>query len=186
MPRKIASVKKAKPSNENGIPITAPACCINCGHRRPSSKDRTVPEIAPTAKRMVVPFAQRFASKRYARSPVDLHRHSEMVIIKGNETPMAAKMMWNAKDMPIWDRAAMKLSMSLLLFGIGYEMSIRTCFEDHVSPLPWLVIDQTPLVACAGVIDCEQDIPWMNGECLAAYGCEFEYTSQRKDVLRGR
>jgi hypothetical protein len=29
--------------------------------------------------------------------------------IKGNETPMAGKMMWNAKDMPIWDRAAMKL-----------------------------------------------------------------------------
>jgi hypothetical protein len=82
-----------------------------------------------------------------------------MVIIKGNETPMAAKMMWNARDMPIWDRAAMKLSMSLLLFGIGYEMSIRASFEDHVSPLPRLIIDQTPLVACAGVIHCEQDIP---------------------------
>jgi hypothetical protein len=65
-------------------------------------------------------------------------------------------------------------------------MSIRACFEDYVSPLPWLVIDQTPLVACAGVIDCEQDIPRMDGECLAAYGCEFEYTSQRKNVLGGR
>jgi hypothetical protein len=27
------------------------------------------------------------------------------------------------------------------LFLIRYEMSIRTFFEDHVSPLPWLVVD---------------------------------------------
>jgi hypothetical protein len=37
-----------------------------------------------------------------------------MVIIKGNETPIVAKMMWKAKDMPIWERAASKLSISLL------------------------------------------------------------------------
>src|SRR5258708_40324166 len=91
--------------------MTAPAYCINRGHKRPSSKDRTVPEIAPTAKRMVVPFAQRFASKRETGSPVDLHRHSEIVIIKGNETPIVAQMMWNAKHIPIWDRAAIKLSI---------------------------------------------------------------------------
>jgi hypothetical protein len=33
------------------------------------------------------------------------------------------------------------------LFLIGYEMSIRAFLEDHVSPLPWLVVDQTPLMA---------------------------------------
>jgi hypothetical protein len=60
---------------------------------------------------MVVPFAQRFASTRQAGSPVDLHRHSAIVIIKGNGTPIVAKMMWNANDMPIWERAAMKLSI---------------------------------------------------------------------------
>ena len=30
---------------------------------------------------------------------------------------------------------------------IRYEMSIRAFLEDHVSPLPWLVVDQTPLMA---------------------------------------
>jgi hypothetical protein len=35
---------------------------MNDGQRRPSSKERTVPETAPTAKRMAVPFAQRRAS----------------------------------------------------------------------------------------------------------------------------
>jgi hypothetical protein len=45
-------------------------------------------EIAPTAKRLVVPFAQRFASNRYAGSPVDLHRHSAIVIINGKEMPI--------------------------------------------------------------------------------------------------
>jgi hypothetical protein len=80
-------------------------------YSRNSQSSTAVPEIAPTAKRMVVPFAQRFASKRWTGSPVDLHRHSEIVIIKGNETPIVAKMMWNAKDIPIWDRVAMKLSI---------------------------------------------------------------------------
>jgi hypothetical protein len=34
-----------------------------------------------------------------------------------------------------------KCSETAALGRIGYEMSIRACFEDHVSPLPWLVID---------------------------------------------
>jgi hypothetical protein len=38
-----------------------------------------------------------------------------MVIIKGNETPIVAKMMWNASDIAICDLAAMKLS--ILLFS---------------------------------------------------------------------
>ena len=64
MPRKIASVKKAKPSSENGMPMIAPAKAMNRGHSRPSSKESTVPETAPTANRMAVPLAQRRASSR--------------------------------------------------------------------------------------------------------------------------
>jgi hypothetical protein len=108
-------VKNANPSRENGIPMTDPAYCMKRGHRSPSSKERTVPERAPIAKRIVVPFAHRSARSRYAGSPVDLHRHSAIVIINGSDTPTAAKMMWKANDMPIWDRAAITLSMSLLL-----------------------------------------------------------------------
>jgi len=40
-----------------------PAYCMNCGHNRPSSNERTVPDTAPTAKRIVVPFAQRLANR---------------------------------------------------------------------------------------------------------------------------
>src|SRR5437879_7355450 len=55
MPRKIASVKKAKPSRENGIPMTEPASSMKRGQSSPSSKERTVPDTAPTANRMAVP-----------------------------------------------------------------------------------------------------------------------------------
>jgi hypothetical protein len=74
---------------------------MNRGHSKPSSNERTVPDTAPTAKRIVVPFAQLFARRRYAGSPVHRHRHSEIVIIRGSETPIVAKMIWNAKDIPI-------------------------------------------------------------------------------------
>ncbi len=36
------------------------------------------------------------------------------------------------------------------------------------------------------MIHCEQDITWMDRECLAALGCKFEYASQCNDVLRDR
>ncbi len=64
IPRKIASVKKAKPSSENGIPIIGPAWRMNSGHSSPSSKESTVPETAPTAKRIAVPRAHRLVSSR--------------------------------------------------------------------------------------------------------------------------
>ncbi len=42
---------------------------MNFGHKSPSSKESAVPETAPTAKKMAVPFAQRRArsSHRVAR-----------------------------------------------------------------------------------------------------------------------
>src|SRR2546423_261177 len=38
--------------------MIAPACRMKPGQRSPSSKDNTVPDTAPTAKRIAVPFAQ--------------------------------------------------------------------------------------------------------------------------------
>ena len=46
------------------MPMMAPASSMKCGHSRPSSKERTVPETAPTAKKMAVPLAQRFVRSR--------------------------------------------------------------------------------------------------------------------------
>jgi hypothetical protein len=57
-------VKNAKPSSENGIPMIGPACRMNVGQSSPSSNDSTVPDTAPTAKRMAVPFAQRLVRSR--------------------------------------------------------------------------------------------------------------------------
>ena len=57
-PMKIASMKNAKPSSENGRPMMPPAYFMNCGHSRPSSNDRIVPDTAPTANRIAMPFAQ--------------------------------------------------------------------------------------------------------------------------------
>src|SRR5207249_2482078 len=59
MPRKIASVKNANPSSENGIPMMGPANRMNSGHNSPSSNDSTVPDTAPTANRIAVAGAGR-------------------------------------------------------------------------------------------------------------------------------
>ena len=93
MPRKIASVKKANPSSENGIPMIGPACFMNSGQSRPSSKLRTVPDTAPTANRIAAPFDQRFASSRYTASPVRRHRCSAITMSAGSPIPTTAKMM---------------------------------------------------------------------------------------------
>lgn len=60
----MASVKKAKPSSEKGMPMMPPACSMKRGQSSPSSNESTVPETAPTAKRMAVPVAQRRVSSR--------------------------------------------------------------------------------------------------------------------------
>jgi hypothetical protein len=41
-----------------------PANSMNPGQSSPSSKDSTVPETAPTAKRIAVPLAHRLARSR--------------------------------------------------------------------------------------------------------------------------
>ncbi len=99
-------MKNAKPSSENGIPMIPPAYCMNRGHSRPSSNERTVPETAPTANMIAVPRAQRRASSRYVASPVACHRHSAMTMSKGIPIPTMAKTIWKASDIAICDRAA--------------------------------------------------------------------------------
>jgi hypothetical protein len=99
-------VKKANPSSENGIPMIAPAAAMKRGQRRPSSKESTVPETAPTAKRIAVPFAHRFAKSRATASPVRSHRHSATAMSAGIPIPTTAKMMWKPSETAIWDRAA--------------------------------------------------------------------------------
>ena len=112
---KIASVKNAKPSRENGKPISGPASSMKRGHSNPSSKERAVPETAPTANRIAVPLAHRFAKSRYTSSPVRSHRHSAMVIMTGSATPISAKMMWNPRENAICRRAARRSVMEHLL-----------------------------------------------------------------------
>jgi hypothetical protein len=65
----MASVKNAKPSSAKGRPTTSPKVRMKVGQSRPSSKESTVPETAPTAKRMLVPLAMRRDSSRHAGSP---------------------------------------------------------------------------------------------------------------------
>src|ERR1700677_445419 len=72
------------------------------------------------------------------------------------------------------------------LDGIRHEMSICACLEDHVSTLPWFVIDQTPFMACAGVIHSQKNITWMDRERLATHHGKFEDARQRNDILRYR
>ena len=57
-------MKKANPSRENGIPMIGPANSMKPGQRSPNSNYSTVPDTAPTAKRIAVPLAQRRASSR--------------------------------------------------------------------------------------------------------------------------
>ena len=102
----MASVKKAKPSSENGMPMIGPAARMNSGQSRPSSKESTVPDTAPTANRIAVPLAHRLASSRQIGSPVLRQRHSASTIRTGIPIPTTAKMMWKARDMAIWERAA--------------------------------------------------------------------------------
>ena len=102
----MASVKNAKPSSENGIPMMGPAASMNSGQRSPSSKESTVPDTAPTANRIAVPLAHRLASSRQMGSPVFCHRRSASTMSTGMPIPTTAKTMWKASDIAIWDLAA--------------------------------------------------------------------------------
>src|SRR5215208_5386914 len=133
MPRKMASVKNANPSSENGIPMIGPANAMKLGQRSPSSKESTVPDTAPTANRIAVPFAHRLASSRYAGSPVRCHRRSATTISAGIPIPMTANTMWNASDIAICERAARRSGMT----GRGTRDAGRgTAPGSYISPGP--------------------------------------------------
>ncbi len=57
-PRAMASIKKATPSNEKGMPNIGPACSMNFGHSKPNSNESIVPDTAPVAKNMATPLLQ--------------------------------------------------------------------------------------------------------------------------------
>ena len=66
----MASIKKAVPSREKGRPNIGPACFMNPGHNKPSSKESTVPDTAPVAKKIATPLLQAFVTFRYTGFPV--------------------------------------------------------------------------------------------------------------------
>src|SRR5512134_4012527 len=101
----MASAKKANPSRAKGRPMIAPANDMKRGHNSPSSKERTVPETAPTANRTAVPRAQRLASSRNTGFPVRRCAASAMTMRRGIPIPATAKTIWKAKNIAICARA---------------------------------------------------------------------------------
>src|SRR6266404_3340523 len=135
----MASVKNAKPSSENGIPMIAPACSMKPGQSKPSSKERTVPETAPTANKMAVPFAHRLQRSRYTGCFVRRYIASAMPMSSGIPIPNAAKTMWKANDMAICERAKRK---SLIALQRGRFQVLINPKDDHVpNPMnPTLIV----------------------------------------------
>jgi hypothetical protein len=92
-PRKIASVKNAKPSRENGIPIMAPAFSMNFGPQQSQlegqdgARDRADCEENGRAARPT------FRELEINRPPVRRSNPSAIVINTGIPIPTAAKIM---------------------------------------------------------------------------------------------
>src|SRR4051812_35303550 len=63
-------------------------------------------------------------------------------------------------------------------------MSVRAFFEDHICPLPGIVIEETPLMATANVVDGQQDLSRVNRECLSIRGGKLENAPESEDVLQ--
>jgi hypothetical protein len=70
MAMKIASRKNEIPSKAKASPKTLPKLAMNPGQSMPNSKLRIVPVTTPTAKSVIITFAQRLASVLYSGSPV--------------------------------------------------------------------------------------------------------------------
>src|SRR5258708_18037180 len=80
---------------------------MNPGQSSPSSKLSTVPETAPTAKRMPNALLQRRASSFQSGSRFRSHSPSTTRSSSGRPTPMEAKTMWKPSDTPICALPAM-------------------------------------------------------------------------------
>jgi hypothetical protein len=118
-------MKNANPSSENGRPMIPPANAMKRGKSKPSSKLMIVPDTAPTAKRIANAFDQRSASARQTGSPVRRCIPSAITIISGNPTPSTANTRWNASEVPIWARPAVRWPMNV---AVGF---IRECIVLH-------------------------------------------------------
>ena len=126
----MASEKNANPSSEKGIPMIAPACSMKPGQSKPSSNESTVPETAPTANKMAVPFAHLLQRSRYTGCFVRRYIPSAMAISSGIPIPNAAKTMWKASDMAICERAKRKSLIPLQ----RAKFQVLINLKDHVAP----------------------------------------------------
>src|SRR4051794_39345001 len=96
----------------NGIPKAAPKRPISPGHSRPSSKDSTVPETAPTAKSTPAPWDHRRASTWACSSPRRRPRQLAISIMVVKATPKGTRMMWKPSVKAIICRAGSSCSGS--------------------------------------------------------------------------
>ena len=81
------------------------------GQRSPSSKERAVPDTAPTAKITAVCFDHVRASASASRSPYRIQRRSAISSMTGIAMPTAANSMWKPSEISIWTRAAVSGDM---------------------------------------------------------------------------
>jgi hypothetical protein len=66
---------------------------MNSGHSRPSWNDNPVPDTAPTANRIAVPFDQRLQRSSQTGSPLRSQRSSATTIKSGIAIPTEANTM---------------------------------------------------------------------------------------------
>jgi hypothetical protein len=104
MPRKIASMKNAKPSSENGRPITPPAKAMKRGKRRPKLEADDRPRDGANGEEdgeRLGPAPGQGSPDRVAvrRCIASRHEHHQ-------REPHAehAKVRWKASDVPICAR----------------------------------------------------------------------------------
>src|SRR5712692_1599126 len=154
----MASMKNANPSAENGRPKMPPEKAMNLGQRRPSSKESTVPETAPTANRMANALDHRLASTIHASSWRHRASPSATDMSSGIPTPSTAKTMWNPSDVPIVARASTALLTMFTLLAPGSarqraltRSSLRLAFDFRAQTLH-VIGERARPVACARLI----------------------------------
>jgi hypothetical protein len=81
-----------------------------------------------------------------------------------------------------------------VIFGFTSWADVRVNLIHDCSHSPWVHTLHRPVAARGeelaewlfAYVAVGEDVTRMDRECLAAYGCKFEHTRQREDVLRNR
>jgi len=63
-------------------------------------------------------------------------------------------------------------------------MRVSTRLENHIGSFPRIIIDQSPLMPRANVIDRQKNLPGMNGESFSANHGELQDPRQGDNILR--